>query len=150
MSKPESIAVSLEMAKKLKAAGWPQEDSVFHWQWHEDDGEWPSFSAPSEWSCYQMEASLDDYDDGDCFAAPSAEEILRRLPEKFTHGEPYCLYAAITFRGHTLGNGWYVGYRNFAEGKAHPEIDGQDADTLANAMAKMYCYLADNKLLPSK
>jgi len=77
----------------------------------------------------------------------TAEDILRRLPTQFVHGESHCLFAAITFRGHPHGLGWIVGYRNFSDNTRHPEIDGQVGDTLVHAAVEMYCYLAENKLL---
>jgi hypothetical protein len=80
--KSEDIVVGLDMAKKLREAGWPQLESVFYWQWFEDDGEWPTFDGQSEWYCAPMEASYEDYDEGECFAAPTVDELISEIARR--------------------------------------------------------------------
>lgn len=137
MTQPHDITVSLEWAKKLKEAGWPQGGTEFFWMtdsigvvdliWDKDHkGNWNDFF----------------------FAAPTAEEILRRLPDYL--GTEYVL---VTVRDHPE-NEWAVNYIAISEGgvEYHPDHRNRvrpiQADTLANAAAAMYCYLADHKLLP--
>src|SRR3990167_5893854 len=75
-SAPSSIVVSLEMAKKLKKAGWPQDKFLFVWNgaYHPDKSEhvnWLSRKKVGK-----------DWAEAETFTAPTAEEILRRLPEE--------------------------------------------------------------------
>ncbi len=129
---PESITVSLEWAKKLKEAGWPQdEQTVNHWR---RKGEIYSVGGFTTW----------------CLAAPTAEEILRRLPDYI--GTEYVL---VTVRDHPE-NKWSVNYIRISEKGVnyHPDHEFRarpcDGDSLANAAAAMWCYLAENKLLPKQ
>lgn len=112
---PESIVVSLDYAKRLKEAGWPQyRGEVFGW--FED--------ASGDWSVCVVESFPED----DHIAAPTAEEILRRLPS-----------AVISFLPFEKSP-WMV----MVNEAGHDVCE----TTLANAAAACYCYLAENKLLP--
>jgi hypothetical protein len=143
----ESITVSLEWAKKLKEAGWEQEG--FLW-WHQTmSGSWEPLTTPELRGCLTMRRVHVYY------AAPTAEEILRRLPKKL-------LYESRA--GRISGDGsevayelriypikwkdmrWRVGYD-----KKNPSdtVEEFEADTLANAAAAMYCHCAEQKLLPA-
>lgn len=117
---PESIVVSLEWAKKLKEAGWPQDhgENVMYWRKKRDD------FVLGGWCVYAL-------------AAPTAEEILRRLPDTLENRlhEPLQI-----FRMMPNSVGWRMMY-----GLSH----SADGDTLANAAAKMFVFLAKQKLLPT-
>ena len=75
------------------------------------------------------------------FAAPTAEEILRRLPLVLD------IHAVVDDRPRMRAlkiipshpNRWKVSYENILD---------QTEDSLANAAAAMYCYLAENNLFP--
>jgi len=145
---PESIVVSLENAKLLKAAGWAQEPSVFYWQWFEDDREWPNWDGNSAWYCDQMHVGLDDYDDGECYAAATAEEILWKLPKVLHIGEKReAVYLSIKMDS----NKWIVLYSpDYDQRRCNKENFWKQSKTsLSDALSSMYCHLAEHKLLPS-
>ncbi len=128
----ESITTSLEWSKKLKDAGWRQMDCQFYW--HQRMGK--------EWELLTIEQSnrarvlrwAQTF-----IAAPTAEEILRRLPR--SRGDYNGLQAT------TEDANWRVGYWDSPSDM--PSKADFSADTLANAAASLYCYLAENKLLSS-
>lgn len=143
MTLPESLVVSLDYAKRLKEAGWPQYPSMFYW------GYWTNNLTPPE-----LEWRLDFVGDEDSFtvvmggawdrfAAPTAEEILRRLPDMLDDCILQCSQSPAPERL------WVCSY--FSD-TPHPTIEGKYdvlcQDTLANAAAAMYCALAEHNLLP--
>lgn len=66
---PEKIFVSLDMAKKLKEAGWPQEEAFWWWA-HIEGNEWDVF--PDGYPYVKAFTRL---------AAPTATEILAYILE---------------------------------------------------------------------
>lgn len=123
MSNPESITVSLEWAKKLKAAGWPTNEGIFRWLISE---------GISQLSTGYIVAINDDrysYDSTD-LPAPTVEEILRRLPcaKLFSSGKGQ--YAAVLEGQNT-----------------HNAILEESA---ADAAAAMWLYLKENNLLDAE
>ena len=128
MIEPQSITVSLEWAKKLKEAGWKQ--IGFFWKTEKSGG-------ITGWS---GDTSKPPKEDLDWIAAPTAEEILRRLPHQIvleTH--PLFLQAMPD------GDEWKIAYWTFRIEKGV----WKNEDSLANAAAAMWCYLEENNLLPS-
>lgn len=147
MTSTESITVSLEWAKKLKEAGYPQKDSYLHWQWYEADGEWPGFYEQSRWDCYHMEASYEDYDDDEVYAAPTAEEILRSLPSYFDQeGMRFYLITQKDDNDDSWTACYSCGTCMIMRGVGPMRIE---CVGLANTAAKMWLFLRDNNLLPS-
>jgi hypothetical protein len=73
----EQLVVSLATARRLKAAGFDQQTA---WAWHQDH--------PSSKNSFQLRA-LDEGTrpddeppaDGDCYAAPTADELAARMSE---------------------------------------------------------------------
>lgn len=132
------ITVSLDMAKKLKEAGWPHLDTVHYWC--HLDGVYVAIALQ-----HPRENEI---------AAPTAEEILWRLPEEIPYdavgtlkGSDFWLEIAKSrFWGNTP---WEIRYRENAGMTFWDCPEPIRADTLANAVAAMYCYLADQKLLPT-
>lgn len=131
----DSITTSLEMCKKLKEAGWPQDGTEFFWRTSVGlDAEiiWDKGHVGG-WNKY-------------FYAAPTAEEILRRLPKKivqvpkFSYGDPEVLMLTANMTTNDL---WYVRYLS-----SRIQQYGEADASLANAAAAMYCYLSENKLLP--
>ncbi len=129
MATPESIVVSLEKAKELKAHGWPQADE-FSWKvqkW----GDYPE-EPVLHWN-KSGEAGGEDLMLGeryDYFPAPSAEEILRRCPQfivEIMHG----------------GDG--TNFVTILDAERKPRYAAADV-TLANALAETWCYLKENNL----
>lgn len=123
--KPEEIVTSLDWSKKLEEAGWPQDQSIFWWKYE------VTFSG-NFWMVGQRP-----HKDAEKFAAPTAEEILRRLPKE-----------ELTIRHRN--SLWMIDFLRFDENgnKTHSYIF--EGDTLANAAAACYCYLAEQKLLTPK
>lgn len=138
----ESIVVSLENAKKLMEAGFPQFDGIFQWKQ----------SMMTAWLILRAEVR-DEMFDPRCFdnlmetanlkqyfAAPTAEEILRRLPRFVQSDEMAGRLATVLDDGRT----WMVAY--FSTGQGHR--GATEDESLANAAAAMYCYLAEKLLQP--
>lgn len=142
MNNPESIVVSLEMAKRLKEAGFPQDEEMEFW-WMFEEAEDPD----DQWACLGQDSDYF-FNRKTDFAAPTAEEILRRLPAEFKEEPKWKDGIGETWK---LGmyklreSFWWVGY-------GYPDMlrtkHTETAKTLANAAAAMYCYLAENSLLP--
>ena len=123
------ITVSLEWAKKLKEAGWPQDESYFYWC------EW------SDKKLRSIEELRSSYTEG--IAAPTAEEILRTFP-----GSGFVETAASNPTAlviDKLDRAWCVAYRT-SRGVAKEAFLNA---SIADAAAAMYCDLAGKKLLPS-
>ena len=131
------ITVSLEWAKKLKEAGWLQDGALFCW--------WLRIGHTE----YELSPAI--FLKNGEFAAPTAEEILRRLPVYFTKGNEK---RVMRIMKHEDGR-YSVFYESYAIKTGMGELPYYDIpeikkhDTLANASASMYCYLAENNLLPS-
>jgi hypothetical protein len=142
----ESIVTSLEWSKKLKEAGFPQE-AWAHYRKNNptdrDDDAYFFFGFGDEFERPKPQWEFDDW-----IAAPTAEEILRRLPKKivqvpkFSYGDPEVLMLTANMTTNDL---WYVRYLS-----SKLQQYGEADESLANAAAAMYCYLAENNLLPPK
>jgi hypothetical protein len=130
---------SLELSKKLKEAGFPQESTFTYVKdFQTREYKLASFQDPWHGAVTNYYAAGRDDVDHPMFAAPTAEEILERLP--------------AMHKGHSLtigrsGNGqnWNVAYlyENWAIDNAY----GFASDNLAEAAGKMYLYLKENNLL---
>jgi hypothetical protein len=143
--KPETIVPSLELCKKLKEAGWRQSSNgignIGSQTFVEDilRGDGGLFGSYFKWNQKPMwEVYLgtmwDNY--ANIAEAPTAEEILRRLPKQ-TADDNYLTISPEE-------SGWAVYYETSNNLPRHI----CKADTLANAAAAMYVYLSENKLLP--
>lgn len=122
---PDSIVVGLEQAKILKEADFPQ-NMCFQW-FNEHD----PFKGENKWIL----------EDGPCngdtrgVAAPTASEILDRLPHMIDGGDGWMALLRVM----PNENEWQVFY---------DPVAGEKGDTLANAAAAMYVFLSENNLLP--
>jgi hypothetical protein len=143
---PESITVDLEHAKMLKEAGWPQAETIWYWF----DYVWSDHKIVMKdhdyWSRCQNKAAYPERGDAFCdFAAPTAEEILRRLPQGFE--DPDC-ELKIDCMGDDANSiakrEWFVSYENENEDWIMKMMSDS---CLANAAASMWCYLKKNGLL---
>lgn len=123
----ENICVSLELAKQLKEAGYPQE-SLFYW-WEDTYG-------------IEKNAHLHDKEPHNpkggwtIFSAPTASEIGEELPKG-------CSY----YPGNDFN--WCCHYQQGnPKDHLHPFLVHLEyADTEANARAKMWLYLKKEELL---
>lgn len=149
MTTPSDITVSLEKAKALKEAGWPQEDSALI-TWWENDG-CPFFSHPTKGkpeAFYGLlwQPQMDSTGTCKCkkYAAPVSEEILRRLPQlKTTRNRIFDLQCRRLEQG-----GWFVCYR-YSNATRQTKYQAR-GDSLADAAASLWIYLKTNNLLPSE
>ncbi len=157
--KPESITVSLEMAKKLQESGWMANPTIFSWG-KTMEGEWTILKPGTEWFLTGFEHYCEGIMEGkpielkDHLAAPTAEEILRELPphriDAKKNGDVvgYDLYCKQCFGVDAMEGRWKVWYFRFRDGcELAPLGMPQYADTLANAAAEMWIYLKENNLL---
>lgn len=139
---PESIVTSLELSRKLKDAGYWE--STAHW-WiypNEKHPDWPSkpfLITEFERDHYHQEEDV--YDQ--LIAAPTAEEILRKLPDSVDTD----IDVEILGMGRNDDGNWIVWYS--CDDTTHNQTPVRIENSLANAAAAMYCYLAEQKLLPS-
>ena len=150
---PESLVVSLDLARQLKEAGWEQEESIFWLFWSDthDEG-WIEYG-----SIHSFDSGAKSmYKRGAVFAAPTAEEILRRLPKHLNafgqHGRLTVQFGLSQSQWqpcvgyiHHKSNNWIFQGDNYQDGMMY----FVDTDSLANAAAQMWLYLKKNNLLPS-
>ncbi len=148
--KLENQVVSLELAKQLKEAGYPQE-GLWWWNTHYDDGHWlhrfgDGFDEMMVISSDKRNSMLKNYDIKDYrtyreYSAPTVAELGVRLPN-----------------GYHSGNSSTNAKQKFCCFEMHysPELKcyGFDkrnvlfeANTEANARAKMWLYLKKEGLL---
>lgn len=125
--KPDSITVSLENAKRLKQAGWLQEEALYFWNkslsgkrgagWRLSDSMRVKLSAVYSSGRWGREI----------IAAPTAQELLNKLPACMIHhrtdGRPYLVLHDAIWDGKSVGG---------------------HADTLADACAILWIALAEH------
>lgn len=131
MNSLHSIVASREFCQQFRKAGWPQEDQLFYW-----------FKAGEEWALKPAGLlSREDAAKRTTCAAPTCEEILRRLPSQIqgTDGQWYYLQVS---RGETWFNVIY--FRDSTH-----QIGLFSDLSLANAAAAMLVFLNERNLLPS-
>lgn len=125
MISPESIVVSLDWAKKLKAADWPQERSVMIWCGCKPGRDSFVWQRRNDTFC-----ELD-------LAAPTAEEILRQLPRDIPNETGRTDGSLRIYKGAQ----WELCYASSTRSWAW-----QKAPVLAHAAAAMYCHLVERHL----
>jgi hypothetical protein len=121
--------VSLELAKKMKELGFPEE-SYFEWEIGLDGKAYLSERVPEHYA-----------DEPRYFPAPTAEEVLEQLPGFISPKEEHV----------EEDNAGYLDISKFDDIKVysvtyvwrHSESD----KSLAEAAGKMFCYLKENKLI---
>ena len=111
----EKLVVSLETAKKLKAAGFDQRTA---WAWHQDH---PSRENRFHLHALEAGATTDAElpSEGECYAAPTADELAARMPD-----EGFALLRlprtpSPRYRANSFTRSW-------------------EADTMAEALAGLY------------
>jgi hypothetical protein len=141
-----AITASLKWAKKLREAGWAQEASCFYWFEHwqmgiDENGE--QVVEP-----HLLETVLLPNSGGSlhhhAWAAPTAEEILRRLPDILE--ERFSLIIFRDYNREEKKQEWCLMYEHIPN---RMPLYSESADTLANAASAMYVFLSKNNLLPT-
>jgi len=145
--KLEDIVVSLELAKELKEAGYPQEDSLFYWFMVAGEGEKSRhiiFNDPDNGYCTNSSCNHNP------ISAPTASELGEYLknpiqPKDFPYGSHKNIYQH------------YSGFENEGINKdcwesiiVERNIGTQlvkTAKTEADARAEMWLYLKQNNLI---
>lgn len=127
--------VSLELAKQLKEAGYPQV-STFMW---DDNGDLRvgigQVQRPHFKTAYPNELEIEV---NECFASPTADEILDQLPHSINFDYYLEIYKKQPY--------WMLSYRKYQEQEAIGNIQGPK-DNLADAAAKLWLYLKKEGLL---
>lgn len=127
--------VDLKGSQKMEKLGFPQEGI---WWWVKETRK--SFGEP-HWLLVDR-GEAENWDE-DVIAAPTVAEMGLVLPEHLS-------IKANVFQLHLdilkINKNWIVSYR-IGCAKAEIRIE---AKTLANAMAAMWCYLVENKLIEVK
>ena len=130
----EHKVTSLEWSQKLKACGFPQEKVENFWVKNPDE----------TWSLYKTPLPTftpEKYWDTEWYPAPDVCEIAEELPEQIIDDTWETEYPAF-LQIWIINKIWKIGYENNLGIPIKVE-----SDTLANALATMYCYLDKKKLL---
>lgn len=112
------ITVSLEMAKKLKEAGWIWDDAQFFWSTKTLESKVWECPHRSQYSLISNQTDI---------AAPTAEEILRELP-----------IGSLAQMEEKERKRWTV---------SSPNIHGLPFPSLADSAASHWIHLKENNLL---
>lgn len=142
MTTPASIVVSLEMAKALARAGWDQKKSHF----------WFSSSYNREKGRHHCVISSrgeltkrNRYIARENFAAPTAEELLRKLPVSLSE----CRDDDLIILRNAIITEWCIAYERRKSGHLHGKFIYDTRNlSLADAAASMWVYLKEHNLLP--
>ena len=142
--KLEDQVVSLELSKKLKELGVPQE-SLFWWAEYRHKINQPKF---------QWEVTDSTYEGDYCeyknkVSAYTVAELGEMLPLVVSqNGEDHylnCFRPCQWIEAQDKSLGWMIGYENGVF--THDEVEIQEAPTEADARAKMLIYLLENNLI---
>lgn len=135
--KLENQFVSLELAKKLKALGVKQE-SLFYW-WRLLPTE-PYILIHPQLDRRTLQGYVDAYPSAELYSAFTVAELGDMLPDEIeVHEQSYWLDISRPIR-----SVWQVGYQK--NGSAFQTFI-HEADTEADARARMLIYLVENKLI---
>jgi hypothetical protein len=127
MMKIEDQVCSIELSKKLKKIGIPQESLLYHYDEPYEDG--TSDWVITDWSDYETT-----YDTkGETYSAFSVAELGQLIPRSF-------------HSGNSEGNDWICHFYQLNPSKVHASW----ANSEANARAKMIIYLVENNLMETR
>jgi len=123
----EQKVTSLELSKQLKEAGFPQRTAFYWWR--------PNFTT-NNW-CIEYWQSYPGIIDDRVIAAPLPCELGEMLPSQLNDGSYWELHKIDE-------NEWQLGY-----GEIHSNlwVHHVEADTEADARAKMWLYLKEKGLI---
>ena len=129
MTKLEKHVPSLEMCKRLKELGFPQNSNLCYWMQNLTDGMWDLVEGPQRFS------------NSITLAAPIATELLEWLPA-------YNSLRALTItkkdnKSFKSDRGFEIAYQN-SNSIQRPIMKD---DNLSEALAKLLIYLVENKIV---
>lgn len=132
----KKYTVSLQLAKELKKAGFPQETQFYYQGVQKEIDNEKGYALNFKENLYSHKDIIN-------VAAPIADEILGKLPAiiKYNNLVPHLMIEKSWLRGEWY---WMVYFADYSVGTI---LDGQSDLTLANAAAKMYVYLEKHNLL---
>lgn len=150
----EQQVTSLELAKQLKEAGYPQDESLFMWDW---EGKLRvginGVNTPHYKTAYPDTLKIET---DECFAAPTVAELGEKLPRTLYLDDEvrgkgaYEIYLFWPDRG----GDWWLTYEKEEDFRRVFLLDGSNAQEIhikdkneANARAKMWLYLKKENLL---
>ncbi len=123
------MTVTLEVARQLKDAGYPQEGTPFKWCLAGSDGKWYRQYTPAL-ACWPFK---------DRIAAPTSDEIIERLPAYVEQSGHYKLMIQKWGDNH-----YTVKYINLLNGDT---LAVSTKATLSDAAGLMWCWLKGEGLL---
>lgn len=129
--------LSLDTAIRLGAVGYPQDTSTFVWVKTENKWHYCTRTVNGVRTFYgeRVELIIPHQNIEEIVDSPDVEDILDRLPKKLDNYEYLqCI---------PCGDGWCVYY---GDCPSDPNLD-TEANTLTEAVAEMYIYLASHSLL---
>lgn len=139
--------VSLELAKQLKSAGFPQESEFWYKKILTSD------KLPSLIHLNKVEvelAKIASYKSGlsaNYCSSPTADEILDHLPDRIVADEAMCF--DLNIWSNPSYPRWVVSYWWDEDTRRKSGMDNKNIsdNSLADAAAKMWLYLKNNNLL---
>lgn len=158
MTTPQNITVSLEWAKKLRDCGFPQGFSGVFAPTTVENIDQILPSNAGEGSYFYWMDVRSDYRQGEpvpqvesvycncpmIAAAPTAEEILRMLPDILE--ERFSLIIFRDYNREEKKQEWCLMYEHIPN---RMPLYSESSDTLANAASAMFVFLSENNLLPT-
>ena len=174
----EKYVVSLDLAKKLKEAGYPQDGGGWYWIKEEPGAEWELKYFDKICECPHICPSVDpDEYKGDCefngectkwvskdfwkceylhlAKAPLAEEILKKLPKKIVDDKTYRLRIEKYDDHYTVGYcyDYLFSYRQGKNAVVESVLRWLKLITdsnISNALARLWLWLKENGYLEEK
>ena len=129
--KLESQLVSLELSKQLKEAGYPQK-GLFWWVHHYGIDSCESY----KWTLFYQKDEDDKVNEH--IVAPTCAELGKKLPAWLSNEED-----TLTLTCDKSDKYWGIFYSGFK----HKQFYYQEANTEADARAKIWLYLKKEKLI---
>lgn len=127
----------LELSRQLKDSGYPQ-TSLFMWDY---EGKLrvgiKESIAPKHKTAYLEEIKIET---NECFASPTADELLERLPDTIFDNKSRNLTPLVILK---TKEDYIVEYHVAFE----PQLIGYRSENLCDALAKLYLYLQKEGLL---
>lgn len=129
--------VSLEVAQKLKKAGWIKEDDMHGGKYFYKDKSSDNWEYLRCYWCLEERSNVDEYD---FLPAPQLHEILEELPAHIDLEECYSIYVLTLEKD---DNEWLISY----DGHCDTDEEVFYSKNPHDAAALLWIYLKENNLL---